>query len=217
MKTLDEPAVAQTLDRLHHAARSDLRRALPLLPRLLAGRLTGKPLMQTLTPALAKNMYIPVGRADGRLIYAMARGVRATRIVEFGASFGISTLYLAAAARDTGGHVFSTEIEPSKCLAAQENLGKAGLDGAATILEGDALQTLRAVEGPIDLVFLDGWKDLYVPVLQLLADRLRPGTLVLADNINLADTRPYLDFVRSHPHFVSSPLPGNRMECSWRL
>jgi predicted O-methyltransferase YrrM len=215
--TLARPAIAQTLDDLHHEARSDLRRALPLLPRVLMSRLRGKPLMKALTPSLMRGMYIPVGRADGRLLYTFARGLRATRIVEFGTSFGISTLYLAAAAQDNGGHVFSTEIEPSKCRAAEANLKRAGLHDSATVLEGDALQTLKAVEGPIDMVFLDGWKDLYVPVLHLLLDKLRPGALVLADNINLADTRPYLDYIRSHPDFVSTPLPGNKMEYSAKV
>ena len=128
--------------------------------------------MRSLTPALMKNMYIPVGRADGRLLYTMARGIHATRIVEFGASFGISTLYLAAAERDNGGTVVSTEIEPSKCRAAQENLRRAGLSDTATILEGDALQTLQTVAGPIDMVFLDGWKDLYIRVLETVLDKL---------------------------------------------
>jgi predicted O-methyltransferase YrrM len=215
--TLDHPAVAQTLDELHQRARSDLRRALPILPRVLLGRLSGKPLMQSLTPSMMKNMYIPVGRSDGRLLYTLARGIHASRIVEFGASFGISTLYLAAAARDNGGKVFSTEIEPSKCRAAEANLRRAGLSDTATILEGDALQTLPAVAGPIDMVFLDGWKDLYIRVLETVLDKLRPGALIAADNINLADTKPYLDYVRAHPRLVSAPLPGNRMECSWYL
>lgn len=215
--TLNQPAVAGTLNDLHQQPRSDLRRALPLLPRLLLSRISGKPLMRALTPAMAKHMYIPVGRADGRLLYTLARGSNAQRIVEFGASFGISTLYLAAAALDNGGHVFTTEIEPSKCRATEANLRRAGLAGSATVLEGDALETLREVEGPIDLVFLDGWKDLYIRVLELVLDKLRPGALILADNINLADTKPYLAHVRSHPQLVSAPLPGNRMEYSAKV
>jgi predicted O-methyltransferase YrrM len=174
--------------------------------------------MRSITPAMLKRMYIPVTRQDGQLLYALARGAGARTVVEFGSSFGISTLYLAQAVRDNGGdRMVSTEIEPAKCRAAQANLREAGLDGVARVLEGDALVTLRDLDGPIDFVFLDGWKDLYQPVLELLTPKLRSGAVVLADNANLADTRPYLAYVRGSRDFVSALLPGNRMECSWYL
>jgi len=213
-----DPPVAAVLDELHRAARRDWRHFPKMLPHFLYGKVTGRSLMQTLTPTLLKGVYIPVSRQGGRLLYALVRGTRATRVVEFGASFGISTLYLAAAVRaNGGGQVVTTEIEPSKCRAATGNIRRAGLDDIAELREGDALQTLRDVQSPVDLVFLDGWKDLYRPVLDLLIPRLRPGALVVADNVNLADTRPYLAHVRTSPDFVSALLPGNRMECSWYL
>jgi predicted O-methyltransferase YrrM len=76
---------------------------------------------------------------------------------------------------------------------------------------------LQGAQGPIDLVFLDGWKDLYLPVLELLRPRLRPGAMVLADNINLPDTQPYLAHVRGGHGFVSAPLPGGRLEATFFL
>jgi len=72
-------------------------------------------------------------------------------------------------------------------------------------------------EGPVDLVFLDGWKNLYLPVLELLTPKLRRGALVVADNANFADARPYLAHVRGRAEFVSALLPGGRMEWSWYL
>lgn len=186
--SLADPAIEHTLDRLHRAARGDWRTALGAMPRLVGGLLRGRSLMKTLTPEHMKRAYMPVSRDEGRFLYATARTAGARRIVEFGTSFGISTIYLAAAVRDAGGGiVFTTEIEPSKCRAAEGNLRDAGLADQVRLLEGDALQTLRSIEGPIDLVFLDGWKDLYVPVLDLVRDRLRPGALVLADNAPRAD------------------------------
>jgi predicted O-methyltransferase YrrM len=214
--TLRDRAVAETLDTLHRAARRDWRHIPRILPYFLFSKMTGRSLMKTLTPAMLSDMYIPVSREDGQLLYATARGIGAKRIVEFGTSFGISAIYLAAAVRDNGGgEVITTEIEPSKCEAAAANISAAGLDDVARVLAGDALHTLVGVDGPVDLVFLDGWKDLYLPVLELLTPSLRPGSVVVADNINLPDTRPYLDHIRRSDDFISTPLPGNRTEYSW--
>lgn len=211
------PEVSAVLDRLHRRSRGDWRMMPKVLPYFLYSKVTGRSFMRVVTPAMLKGMYIPVSRGDGLLLHALARGTGAKRIVEFGASFGISTLYLAEAVRANGGRLITTEIEPSKCRATEAHLREAGLDGAATVLEGDALETLKGVDGPIDLLFLDGWKDLYLPVLELLAPKLRPGAVVVADNVNMADTKPYLDRIRHDPRFVSALLPGGRMECSWVL
>jgi predicted O-methyltransferase YrrM len=214
----EDPAVAHILDRLHQAARGDWRHLLRVLPYFLLSKVTGRSFMRLITPGMLKGAYIPVSRQDGRLLFALARGIGAKHIVEFGTSFGVSTIYLAAAVRDNGGgRVISTEIESSKCRAARASIREAGLDHVATVLEGDALQTLKDVQFPIDLVFLDGWKDLYLPVLELLTPTLRDGAVVVADNVNLADTRPYLAHVRHNAPFVSALLPGGRMECSWYL
>jgi predicted O-methyltransferase YrrM len=212
---LADPKVVAVLDELHREARQDLRRAVPVLPRVLIGRLRGRSLMRALTPSMVGRLYLPVSRRDGQLLYALARGTQARRIVEFGTSFGISTIYLAAAARDNGGRVVTTEIEAAKCRTAESNLVRAGLADVVDVREGDALETLTAVEGPIDLVFLDGWKDLYLPVLDLLLPAMRPGALVAADNVNFADARPYLGRIRGGDGFVSAVLPGGRMELSW--
>ncbi|HZM79580.1 MAG TPA: class I SAM-dependent methyltransferase [Candidatus Limnocylindrales bacterium] len=212
------PQVAGVLDRLHRQARGDWLKLPKVLPRAVYAMVTGRSMMRTVTPAMLKNVYIPVSRNDGWLLHALARGTDARRIVEFGASFGISTLYLAEAVRaNGGGQVITTEIEASKCRAAEANIREAGLEGVATVLEGDALETLKDVDGPIDLLFLDGWKDLYVPVLDLIAPKLRPGAVIMADNVNMPDTKPYLERVRGDSRFVSALLPGGRMECSWVL
>ncbi|MEM7337581.1 MAG: class I SAM-dependent methyltransferase [Actinomycetota bacterium] len=189
--TLDTAPVQQTLNALHEDARSDWKAMLRHTPRVLWGLARGKGVMQAFTPEMASGAYLPVSRDAGRLLNTVARATGATHIVEFGTSFGLGTIYLAAAAKDNGGHVITTEIEPNKVRAARANIERAALSPYATVREGDALQTLTDVEAGIDLVFLDGWKDLYNDVLDLLLPRLAPGAVVVGDNIELAEAKDY--------------------------
>ena len=117
----------------------------------------------------------------GRLLYVLAMARRPHTIVEFGASLGFSTIHLAAAARDLGdARVITTEIEPDKATAARENVADAGLGDVVDLRLGDALETLADV-AEVDLLFLDGWNNLYLEVLDLLEPSLAPGALVIAD------------------------------------
>ena len=164
-----------------------------------------------------QDLYIPISAEAGRLLYALVRAIRPQTVVEFGTSFGISTIYLAAAVTDNGtGHVYSTELSSKKIATAQANLKEAGIAEAVTILEGDALRTLADVAGPVGLVLLDGWKDLCLPVLRLLEPKLAPGALVAADDITHAGMAAYLDFIRDPASgYVSVPFPvGDGMEIS---
>jgi predicted O-methyltransferase YrrM len=166
-----------------------------------------------------EDVYMPISARGGALLYSLIRATRPDTIVEFGTSFGISTVYLAAAVADNGtGRVLSTELSAAKISAARANLAEAGLDGSVTILAGDARETLAAVAGPIGLVVLDGWKDLYLPLLRLLEPRLAPGALVVADDINLPATAHYLDYVRDPANgYVSVAFPvEDGMEISCR-
>lgn len=144
-----------------------------------------------------KDFPLAVSRETGLLLYMLARARKARTVVEFGTSFGISTLHLAAALRDNGGGVvITTEFEASKAARARENLAAGGLLDLVEIREGDALQTL-SVDLPetIDLLLLDGAKALYSDILDRVESRLRPGALIVADN---ADYCPeYLERVRA--------------------
>jgi len=209
--SLDDPKVRAVLDRLHAAARGDAFRILGRLPSLLPSFLGRTPPEPAVLSAKMKDLYIPVSRDAGRFLYLAARTLGARRIVEFGTSFGISTLYLAAAARDNGnGRVIGSELEPGKHAKAVAHLDEAGLAGCAEVRLGDALQTLRDVPPPIDLVLLDGWKELYLPMLELLAPKLRPGAVVLADNVRTFKRAlgPYVHYVQSAKSgFQSVTLP----------
>jgi len=198
--SLRDPRVRAVLDRLHREARWDPLRFLHLAPRVTLGLLRRRTFAETVSPAAMRTCYIPVSRDQGRFLYLTARAVGAKRVVEFGTSFGISTIYLAAAVRDNGGGiVIGTELEPSKHERSVAHLEEAGLGEVVEVRLGDALETLKEVPQPLDLLFLDGWKDLYLPVLELLAPRLRPGAVVLADNIFTfrKSLRPYVDYVQS--------------------
>jgi predicted O-methyltransferase YrrM len=164
-----------------------------------------------------KDVPLPVSRETGTLLYMLARGSGAKTIVEFGTSFGISTLHLAAALRDNGGgRLITSEFEPSKAARARANLTAGGLIDLVEIREGDALQTLSAdLPATIDLVLLDGAKGLYPDILDLLEKHLRPGALIVADN---ADFSPdYLARVRSPAKgYLSVPF-GEDVELSMRV
>lgn len=167
--------------------------------------------------ARLKDLPLPVSRETGALLYMLARSCRARSILEFGTSFGISTLHLAAALRDNGGgRLITTEFEPSKVARARENLRAGGLIDLVEIREGDALQTLRdALPETIDLLLLDGAKGLYSDILALVESRLRPGAVIIADN---ADYCPdYLARVRSPASgYMSLPF-GEDVELSVRI
>ncbi|MCK1386388.1 class I SAM-dependent methyltransferase [Bradyrhizobium sp. 21] len=143
-----------------------------------------------------RDVPLAVSRETGRLLYMLARSSRAKTIVEFGTSFGISTLHLAAALRDNGGgRLVTSEFEPAKAARARDNLTTGGLIDLVEIREGDALTTLSAdLPDTIDLVLLDGAKALYPDILDLVEGHLRPGAIIVADNAD--DSPDYLARVR---------------------
>jgi predicted O-methyltransferase YrrM len=165
-----------------------------------------------------QDAYIPISADAGNLLYALIRASRPQTVVEFGTSFGISTIYLAAAVTDNGtGHVVTTELSSKKVAAAGANLREAGVDAAVTVLEGDALETLAGVPGPVGLALLDGWKDLCLPVLRLLEPKLAPGALVAGDDSLGPGMADYLAYVRDPANgYVTVAFPvedGMEISC----
>jgi predicted O-methyltransferase YrrM len=220
MTTLTTAPLAALLDRLFDEAEASLPRTSSAIADLSEAERTR--LMRSKTEYLAlyarlKDLPLPVSRETGALLYMLARSSGARSIVEFGTSFGISTLHLAAALRDNGGgRLVTTEFEPSKVARARQHLQAGGLQDLVEIREGDALQTLAAgLPDTIDLLLLDGAKALYPEILALVEPRLRPGALVVADN---ADHSPdYLATVRRPGGgYLSVPFGGD-VELSMRL
>lgn len=197
MNTLTSAPLAPLLDRLFAEADAATSPAMSALSREERDRLMHSKTEYLHLYGLMKDLWLPVSRETGVLLYMLARSTGASSIVEFGTSFGISTLHLAAALRDNGGgRIITSEFEPSKVARAREHLAEGGLADLAEVREGDALKTL-SVDLPevIDLLLLDGAKPLYPEILSLMEGRLRPGALIVADN---ADFCPeYLERVRA--------------------
>src|SRR6201994_2869274 len=190
--TLQDHRVAAALDRMY----AETREQTPKL-RDMRDQMSKTRTAQERADAMSE-FYIPVTPESGRLLYSLVRATKPATIVEFGMSFGISALHLASAVRDNGaGKVITTEISESKIAAAKQTFADTSLDDLITVLEGDALSTLADLDGPIGFVLLDGWKELYLPVIKLLEPKLSPGSLVIADNTESADARSYLDYVHS--------------------
>lgn len=215
--TLQNARVATALDRMYSESTEQfarLRENREVFQRIATAS------AQERADALS-DFYLPVTPEAGRLLYTLVRATKPSTVVEFGMSLGISAIHLASAVRDNGaGRVVTTELSAAKVATARETFAETGLDDLITVLEGDALTTLADIDGPIEFVLLDGWKELYLPVTQLLEPRLSAGALIVADNTSMDDTRPYLDHVRDPGNgYVSVNFPvreGDSMEISCR-
>lgn len=217
MTTLTTPPLAPLLDRLFEEAAAATSPAVTEFSAEERSRLVRSKTEYLDFYGRLKDLWLPVSRETGTLLYMLARGSSARTIVEFGTSFGISTLHLAAALRDNGGgRLITSEFEPSKVARARNNLTAGGLIDLVEIREGDAVQTL-SVDLPetIDLLLLDGAKALYPEILSLVESRLRPGAFVVADNADLCPE--YLERMRSTGSGYMSTSFSEDVELSMRL
>lgn len=166
---------------------------------------------------------LAIGPEVGRLVHALIIGRGAKRILELGTSYGYSTAFLADAARQTGGRVYTMDLAANKQQYARTRLEEAGLAGQVDWMLGDATQMLKSLKGPFDFVLLDLWKNLYVPCLELFYGKLAPNAVIVADNmlfpeIVRADAEAYRAAVKAKGHLQSVLLPiGNGIElsCLW--
>ncbi len=158
---------------------------------------------------------VALDRDKAEFCYLLCRSLRATRVVEAGTSFGVSTLYLAAAVRDNqveNGVVIGTEYEPKKVEIARANFIEAGLSEFIELREGDLRQTLKDVGGPVDFMLVDIW-EVALPALELVSPYLRPGAIVACDNttVDAAEYHDYFEFVydpRNRFHTMTIPFEG---------
>jgi predicted O-methyltransferase YrrM len=220
--SLRDQRVRAVLERLHREASGQTIALSRLLASFVADKLVRHQLTLSEEVSRLKDLYVPVSPKQGEFLYTVARSIQAKRIVEFGTSFGISTTYLAAAVRDNGGGiVIGSELEPNKIVTARRNIDDAGLSDFVEIRDGDAQQTLQDPGGSLDMVFLDGFKKLYLPILQMLTPHLRCGAVVVADNIFTFRfaLATYVAYVRDPANgFVSITLfLGDGTEYSLRL
>jgi len=186
-----DPQINQTLARMHREASSE---GFAIMKGMVKGALRMR-----LKPIDMGKAYLAISQGQGEYVYRLLRERNAKHIVEFGTSFGISTMYLGAAAKATGGKVITTELLAEKCRVAQQNFEEAGLQDWIELREGDALKTLRDIPDGIDFLLLDGWNDLYLPLLKLLEPKFKKGTLIYTDNASFSSARPFLKYIKSNP------------------
>ena len=184
LMALPDSKVRAVLTRLHRQADREtaglVLRFLDQLPRLAVGRSIR---WESFGHRLDEK-FISIDRSQGMFCYLLARSLGARRIVEFGTSFGVSTIYLALAVRENGGgQVIGTEMVPSKVARARDHLREAGLLDLVEIREGDATETLVDLEAPVDMLLCNGFPPGMLPVLKLVAPRMRPGGVVISDNV----------------------------------
>ena len=166
---------------------------------------------------------LAVGPEVGRLLHALIIGRGAKRILELGTSYGYSTAFLADAARQSGGRVYTMDLVADKQAYARTQLEEAGLLEPVEWMLGDATQMLKSLDGPFDFVLVDLWKNLYVPCLDLFYPKLAQNAVIVADNmlfpeIVRADAEAYRTAVKRKRNLQSVLLPiGNGIElsCLW--
>jgi len=124
-----------------------------------------------------------VERTTGQFLFALVSPQADCEVLEIGGSRGYSTIWLAAGVRTLGGHVLSLESDPRKIEAWRRNIAEAGLEEWADLVEGDAHETLPAIEDVFDVVFLDAEKDDYEQLFAAARTKVEPGALFVADNV----------------------------------
>jgi predicted O-methyltransferase YrrM len=161
---------------------------------------------------------LAVGPQTGRLINILARSLKAPRILELGTSYGYSGIWLAEAARASGGRVVTMELQDYKSAYARDMAAKAGLVDAIDFKVGDAVAMMAELPFGLDFVLLDLWKDLYVPCLEAFYPKLNPGAIIVADNMlhpGGEEVKRYGKAVRAKAGMTSVLLPvGSGLEVS---
>jgi predicted O-methyltransferase YrrM len=163
------------------------------------------------TNAFFADKMVALEKVKAEYCYMLCRALNAKRIVEAGTSFGVSTLYLAAAIRDNGGGtVIATEYEPQKAKIARRNFEAAGLSSFIDLREGDLNETLRRIEGPVDFMLLDIWTEAVMPAVRNVAPHLRKGAVIVADNSEQSRRgyRAYFEYIADPANrLVTMTLP----------
>jgi len=212
---INDPALESLLDRLYAQDDSQSREVDDNFS--LLSRTDGtQPLLDAEAKSFLANKFVALDRDKAEFCYALCRSIGARRVVEAGTSYGVSTLYLAAAVRDTcavnGGEgiVIGTEYEPAKVETAKQHFAEAGLSAFIDLREGDLRKTLQQIGGAVDFMLVDIWTPMARPALELVAPHLKQGAIVVCDNTapGRNDYRDYFEFIRAPAHgFRTMTLP----------
>ncbi|MFK7950679.1 MAG: O-methyltransferase [Saprospiraceae bacterium] len=160
-----------------------------------------KSVFRPMQPSDFKDVYLAISQEQGNDLIKLITTNNIKNIVEFGTSFGISTLFLAQGVKATKGKIITTELIPSKAQQAIENFKRAGANDLIEVRVGDALKTLSSHKESIDLLLLDGWKDLYLPIFQLLEPNFHSKTIIYVDNADMAESQAFLNTISGHSKY----------------
>jgi len=154
-----------------------------------------KSIFRPIKPIDFKDVYLAISEEQGKGLVDLIKKNNIKKVVEFGTSFGISTLFLAKGVLETEGNIVTTELIESKALKALDNFKKAGVDNLIDLRIGNAMDTLLNYDESVDLLLLDGWKDLYLPLFRMLEKNFHSKTIVYVDNADMDDSRLFLETI----------------------
>jgi predicted O-methyltransferase YrrM len=192
MDTLQQNTITLVLEELFKDSRKNRFKAMkPVFKSVFRFR--------PIKPSDFKEAYLSISKEQGEDLKNLIIEYDFKNIVEFGTSFGISTLYLAQGVLETEGRIVTTELIASKAQKAKENFEKAGVSNLIEVKIGDAIETLKNHNKPIDLLLLDGWKNLYLPLFQMLEANFHENTMVYVDNADMLETKKFLKTISQNP------------------
>lgn len=174
-----------------------------------------------------KDICPSIGQEIGHLLFLFIKMLHAKRVIEFGTCLGYSTIWLAQALEATNGELISIEASPRLVAETLENIQQAGLRHRVTLIHGKAEEILVAIPGPFDLILQDAAKDIYLPMLNICVDKLRPGGLLISDDVLFPALEvrkkqkelihAYNEALLAHPALETVILPlGDGLAVSWK-
>lgn len=199
MNRVQHNKIATTLSELYNDSRHDKM-------KMMKG--AAKSIFRSIQPSDFEEVYLSISNQQGVHLRRFIIDNNIQNVVEFGTSFGISTLFLTQGVMETGGHVITTELLESKAKKAIENFKKAEVDHLVEVRVGDAMETLNNHSEPIDLLLLDGWKDFYLPLFRMLEPNFHEGTFIYVDNANMSDSKAFLHAIANDKKYNFESMFG---------
>lgn len=190
------------IDQLYKDSKLDGLKMLKIAPKFI---------FSPVHPKDFKDVYLSISREQGEDLKELVIKNNLKNVVEFGTSFGISTLFLAQGVTKTKGHIITTELIESKAIKASQNFKKAGVSNLIDLRVGDAMETLKNYKSPIDLLLLDGWKDLYLPLFRMLEPNFHKDSIIYVDNANMSDTQEFLKVIKDNGNYRLQPKYGKKV------
>ena len=202
MKTLQQEQIASMITELFNDSKYDVL-------NMMKG--AAKSVFRPMHPLDFKDAYLSISKEQGEDLVRLITQNKLKNIVEFGTSFGISTLFLAQGTMETGGNIITTELIDSKAHKAISNFKRAGVSDRIDVRIGDAMDTLKNHDEPIDLLVLDGWKDLYLPLFQMLEPNFHSNTFIYVDNAEMAETKAFIHVIRQNATYQLQSQFGGKV------